>query len=296
MSRSKSDAVRVGRQTVEISRPDKIFFPNDGITKRELVEYYRRIAPMMVPYLRGRPISMQRFPDGIASEGFFQKKAAPYYPDWIHTAKLAKQNGSVQYVICDDAATLVYLANQAVVTPHAWLSRADKPDYPDQLIFDLDPSGGEFSAVRKAAKALRAILDKRGLTAFVKTTGGRGLHVLVPLGRRQDFDTVRAFAREIAGQLADSDPEHLTTEIRKDKRAGRIFIDIARNAYAQTAAPPYAVRARDGGPVAAPLLWEELNNARLRPDQFNIRNIFDRLERIGDPWSELKKHAQQIPS
>jgi bifunctional non-homologous end joining protein LigD len=296
MSRTKGEPLRIGRETVAITRPDKVLFPNDGITKRELVDYYRRIAPAMLPYLRGRPIAMQRYPDGIAAQGFFQKRAAAHYPDWIATATLAKQNGSVRYVVCDDAATLVYLANQAVLTPHTWLSLADKPDYPDQMIFDLDPPNGDFGAVRRAAIALREILKEHGLKAFAKTTGARGLHVLVPLDRTRDFDAVRAFAQEIARQMADAHPQHLTTEVRKNKRAGRIFLDTARNAYGQTAAPPYAVRARDGAPVATPLSWDEVSNPRLRPGQFNICNIFDRLERVEDPWRDVRKHARAAPA
>jgi bifunctional non-homologous end joining protein LigD len=185
--------------------------------------------------------------------------------------------------------TLVYLANQAVITPHPWLSRANKPDCPDQMIFDLDPPEGGFDAARRAALELREILERRRLRAFVKTTGGRGLHILVPLDRRKAFDEVRGLAREIAGELADSDPRNLTMEVRKSKRAGRVFIDTARNAYGQTAAPPYAVRARDSAPVAAPLSWEEVQNPRLAPDQFNIRNIFERLRRTGDPWKHVRK-------
>jgi bifunctional non-homologous end joining protein LigD len=296
MSRAKAEPVRIGATTVEITRRDKVLFPKGGITKGELVDYYQRIAKTMLPHLRGRPISMERYPDGITSEGFYQKKTSPYYPEWIHTATLAKQNGSVRHVICDDAATLVYLANQAVITPHTWLSRADKPDHPDQMIFDLDPPDGEFANIRRTAIALRDILEQRKLQSFVKATGSRGLHVLVALDRNRDFDAVRAFAQEIAGQLVDADPEHLTTEVRKNKRGGRIFIDTARNAYAQTAVPPYAVRARDDAPVAAPLNWDEVGNPRLRPDQFNIRNIFDRLERFGDPWKDAGKHAQRIPT
>jgi bifunctional non-homologous end joining protein LigD len=142
---------------------------------------------------------------------------------------------------------------------------------------------------------LRERLTERALTSFVKTTGSRGLHVLVPLNRRADFDEVRAFARQVAEDLAQSDPERLTTEVRKTKRQGRIFIDTARNAYAQTAAPAYAVRPRDGAPVAAPLHWNELDNRRLKPDQYNIRNIFDRLKKIDDPWKDVMRHAQNLP-
>jgi bifunctional non-homologous end joining protein LigD len=249
----------------------------------------------MLPHLRERPIAMERYPDGIHGQKFFQKNASAYYPAWIKTVSLPKQNGTVRHVVCDDAATLIYLANQAVITPHTWLSRIDKPDNPDQMIFDLDPSDGNFKQVCAAAKTLRQRLAEQGLTSFVKTTGSRGLHVLVPLDRRSDFDDVRAFARRVAKDLADGDSEHLTTEFRKDKRKGRIFVDTARNAYAQTAAPAYAVRPRDGAPVAAPLEWNELDNGRLKPDLYNIRNVFDRLDKFGDPWKDLKRSAQSLP-
>ncbi|HYR87757.1 MAG TPA: non-homologous end-joining DNA ligase [Terriglobia bacterium] len=294
-TQSEHETVRIGRRIVEITSPEKVLFPNDGITKWQLVDYYRRIAPTMLPYLRGRPIVMERYPDGIHSPGFFEKNARPYYPDWIEIVPIRKQNGIVRHVICNDAATLVYLANLAVITPHAWLSRVDKLENPDQMIFDLDPSDGEFRAVCTAAKQLREQLKERGLTAFVKSTGSRGLHVVVPLYRRATFDQVRAFARDVATQFAQSDPEHLTIEVRKNKRQGRIFVDTARNAYAQTAAPAYAVRPRDGAPVAAPLNWNELDSRSLKPDAFNIRNIFDRIETIGDPWKNLSRHAQKLP-
>jgi bifunctional non-homologous end joining protein LigD len=163
------------------------------------------------------------------------------------------------------------------------------------MIFDLDPSDGDFKAVCAAAKRLRALLEAQGLTSYVKTTGSRGLHVLVPLNRRAHFDKVRAFAREVARDLAGSDPERLTTDVRRSKRRGRIFVDTARNSYAQTAVPPYAVRARDSAPVAAPLNWDELENPRLKSDRFNIRNILDRLQRTGDPWKDLEEHAQSLP-
>jgi bifunctional non-homologous end joining protein LigD len=289
------DSVRAGRQSVPITHPNKILFPNDGITKRELVEYYREIAAVMLPYLRGRAISMQRFPDGIAETGFFQKEASPYYPEWIKTVSLPKHGGSVRYVVCENAVTLVYLANQAVITPHAWLSRTDQPDYPDQLIFDLDPSGDDFRDVCNAAKALRILLDEQGLAAYVKTTGSRGLHVMVALEPRASFDEVRSFARQISQRLAASDPSRLTTQIRKSQRRGRILIDIARNAYAQTAAPAYAVRARDGAPVATPVDWTELDNPKLRPDQFNIRNIFDRIKRRESPWKDWNRKPHRLP-
>ena len=295
MTPGSANAVRFNRRIIEITHAEKVLFPHDGITKREFVGYYERIATTMLPHLRRRAIVMERYPDGIHSLKIFQKNAPAYYPPWVKTVSLPKKDGVVRHVVCEDAATLVYLANQAVITPHTWLSRIDKPNLPDQMIFDLDPSEGDFRAVCDAAKMLRERLTERGLTSFVKTTGSRGLHVLVPLNRRADFDEVRTFARQVAAGLAQSDPERLTTEVRKSKRRGRIFVDTARNAYGQTAAPAYAVRPRDGAPVAAPLRWNELDSPEVKPDLYNIRSIFDRLKNIGDPWKDLMRHPQTLP-
>jgi bifunctional non-homologous end joining protein LigD len=289
------EELRVGRQVVRLTRPEKLIFPDDDIDKRQLAEYYEHIATTILPYLHDRPVTMERFPDGIQGARLIQKRAASYFPGWIHTATMEKQDGTVRHVICQDAATLVYLANQACITPHVWLSRVDKPRHPDQMIFDLDPSGGNFRAVCRAALTLHELLERERLDAFVKTTGSRGLHVLVPLNRRADFEEVRAFARDIATKLVDADPDHLTVEVRKEKREGRIFVDTARNAYAQTAAPPYAVRPRPGAPVAAPLEWKELDDPHLKPDRYTIHTIFDRLRRKGDLWKDLGRQAQALP-
>ncbi len=293
--RPETETLRIGRRIIEITHADKVLFPKDGITKRELVTYYQRIAPIMLPHLRGRPIMMERYPNGIHSKGFFEKNTPPYYPEWIKRVSLPKKGGVVNHAVCGDAATLVYLANQAVITPHTWLSQIDRPNHPDQMIFDLDPSGEDFSAIREAAKDLRGWLIEQGLIPFVKTTGSRGLHVLVPLLRRLDFDEVRAFAREIAKRFVESDPKHLTMETQKDKRQGRIFVDTVRNAYAQTAAPAYAVRPRDGAPVSTPLHWGELDGGGVKSDSFNLRNIFDRIRDTGDPWKDLKRYARALP-
>jgi bifunctional non-homologous end joining protein LigD len=295
MSRAApGEDLRIGRRVVRITRPQKLLFPDDGIDKRALAEYYARIASTMLPHLRDRPVTMERYPDGIQGMRLIQKQAGRYFPEWIATASMKKQGGTVQHVICSDAATLVYLANQACITPHVWLSRFDKPDHPDQMIFDLDPPDGGFRAACRAALRLRELLERRELRPVVKTTGSRGLHVLVPLDRRADFDQVRAIARQVAAELADADPEHLTTEVRKHKRAGRVFIDTARNGYAQTAAPPYAVRPRRGAPVATPLEWSEVEDPRLRADRYTIRNIFDRLQRKGDLWRNLARAARPL--
>jgi bifunctional non-homologous end joining protein LigD len=295
--REGESAIRVGGRDVKITRPEKVLFPDDGITKQDLVDYYRRAAQWILPHLRERPLTLERFPDGIHGSRIIQKSAASYFPRWIETVSVAKVGGSVRHVICNDEATLVYLANLACITPHIWLSRIDKCDYPDQMVLDLDPSGASFAPVVETAKAARKLLEQLGLPAYVKTTGSRGLHVVVPLKRQEDFDSVRAFARQVAEVLVNQSPNERTLEQRKDKRGQRVFIDINRNAYAQTVAPAYAVRPRPRAPVSAPLDWRELDEKSLRPDGVTIRNIFQRLEKMrktDDPWKDLRARAASL--
>jgi bifunctional non-homologous end joining protein LigD len=279
----------VGGHSILVSHADKIFFPEDGYTKRDMIEYYRRIAPFMLPYMNGRPVTMLRMADGIHGESFYQKETPGYFPQWIRRVEMPKEDGVTNYLLCDSAATLVYLASQACVTPHLWLSRFDSPRNPDMLVFDLDPSIQDFEAVRKAAFSLRDLLTELGLFVYVKTTGSRGVHVVSPLDGNADFDRVRAFAVEVARYLVEKDPANLTIEQRKEKRKGRVFIDTLRNGYAQTAVAPYALRALPGAPVAAPVTWEELKDARLQPQSYNMKNISHRLEGMGDPWVEMWK-------
>lgn len=292
--RETESTIRVNGRDVKITRPGKVLFPDDGITKRDLIDYYRRIAPWILPQIRERPLTLERFPDGIRGARIIQKSAARYFPRWIETVSVAKVGGSVRHVVCDDEATLVYLANLACITPHIWLSRIDKRDDPDQMVFDLDPSGKSFAPVVETAKAARSLLEEIGLPAYVKTTGSRGLHVVVPLKREEDFDAVRGFARQVAELLVKESPDERTLEQRKDKRGERVFIDINRDAYAQTIAPAYAVRPRPGAPVSAPLDWRELDDKALRPDSFNIRNVFARLEKGKDPWSDFRARASSL--
>jgi bifunctional non-homologous end joining protein LigD len=289
-----STRLRAGGRAVEITHPDRILFPEDGITKGELAEYYGEVAPYMVPHLKDRPLNLERFPKGIGEAGFFQQAAASHYPDWIPRVTVPKAGGKVRHVVVQNAAALVYLANQSAVTLHAWLSRQDRLDRPDQMIFDLDPPPGRVGAVAKAARDLGALLRELALVPFVKTTGSRGYHVLVPLDRKADFDEVRGFAGEVAAELVRRSPAALTTEIRKDERNGRIFVDTLRNAYAHTAVPPFTVRARRGAPVATPISWVELDDPEMHPARFTIRNLLPRLEREPDPWAELRKSAKPL--
>lgn len=289
-----SETLRFGPYAVEVSKRDKVLFPDAGVTKGDLIDHYRGIAGRMVPYLEDRPLVMQRFPDGIGEEGFYQKAAPDYFPDWIETVTVEKEGGTVEHVVCGNAATLVYLANQGVITPHVWLSRIDRIDHPDRMIFDLDPPSDDFSIVREAADALRDLLDELGLSAWPMATGGRGLHLVVPLDRSEPFDAVRDFAHRAADRLAARRPERFTTETRKAARRGRLFLDYLRNAYAQTAVPPYAVRSRPGAPVAVPLDWDDLDDRDLRGSSWTIENVRRRMAAKDDPWKGMARHARSL--
>ena len=283
--------LQIDGRRIELSNLDKVLFPDDGFTKSEVIGYYRRIAEPALPYYRDRPLSLQRFPDGIHEEGFYQKDLPDYFPDWIDRVDLPKEGGRITYMIAGDTASLVYIANQGCITPHLALARRDRPDHPDRLIFDLDPSDDDFGKVQDAALRLKQRLDALDLPAFVMTTGSRGLHVVVPLDRSVDFDTARGFARNLSGRLADSYPEVLTIEQRKNRRGDRVFIDYLRNAYGQTAVAPYALRARDGAPVATPLTWEEATARGLGPRRYTLKNIFRRLAQRDDPWQGIGDEA-----
>jgi bifunctional non-homologous end joining protein LigD len=283
--------VRAGERTVAVSHPGRVLFPESGITKADLADYYAAVAATMLPHLRARPLAMERYPAGISGPRIFQKHVPGYFPAWIDRVTVEKVGGTLSQVVCDDAATLVYLADQGCITPHAWLSRIDLPDRPDQLIFDLDPPGDDFEAARSAAFAVRALLDELELPSFVKTTGKRGIHVTVPLDRSADFDAVRSFARELAGELVARNPSRVTVEQRKGGRGDRLYLDVMRNGYAQTAVPPYAVRARPRATVAVPLDWEELSDSSLRPDRFTLRTVPGRIADTPNPWREMPDRA-----
>jgi bifunctional non-homologous end joining protein LigD len=281
----EAGVLRVDGREIEISRPEKVLFPEDGITKGDLIEYYARVASHMLPHLRDRPLTLERYPNGISTKRFFQKDVSSYFPKWLRTVTVPKVGGTVTHLVCNDTASLVYIANQACVTPHIFLSRIDKLEVPDQMVFDLDPQGDDFDLVRSTAWDFKRLLDELGLPSFLKTTGSRGLHVVVPLRRREKYDAVRSFARELAGIIVGQAPEARTVESLKANRGDRVFIDTNRNGYAQLVAPAYAVRARKGAPVSVPLEWDEIKKKSLRSNSFTINNVFDRLERVSDPWA-----------
>ena len=282
-----AEEITVGGITVPLTHPDKVLFPADGITKADLASYYADVADRMLPWLRDRPITMVRYPDGLDGQRFFQKNAPSYFPGWIRRVRVGKEGGEVEHVICENPATLVYLANQACIEIHEFTSRVDKLDAPDQLVFDFDPPDSKrFADVRRAALWARDLLaGELGLTSFVRTTGGRGLHVHVALNRRADFEEVREFAHHAAEVLARRHPDVIATEQRKDKRGMRIYADVMRNAYAQTVTASYGVRARPGAPVATPLSWAEVEDENLEPGQFTVATVRARLDAGADPWA-----------
>ncbi len=284
--------VTVDTIEVAITNPDRVLFPRDGYTKADLVDYYRRIAPFMLPHIVERPVTMVRYPRGIDSAGFFQKNAPRRSPPWLRRARMAKQGGFVDHIVCEKAADLVYLANLACITPHVWLSRVDEPERPDRMILDLDPGRSDFELVKETALFARRILAEDGLSSYVMTTGSKGLHVVVPLDRTASFEAVRSYALRVVEEMIQAD-DRLTAERSIEEREGRLLVDVFRNAYAQTGVAPYAVRPRDGAPVATPLRWEELDDPELSPRSFTIRNVLSRAK--DDPWRDIALRPGRPP-
>ena len=281
---------------VRLTHPDRVLWPADGLTKADLYDYFGAIAPVMLPHIRDRPISLQRFRGSVDEGGFFQKDVPRGAPAWIRTVEVPKKGGTVRHILANDRATLLWLAQQGCVTPHVFPRRADRLDRPDRLVIDLDPSTEDFDAVRRGALACGAALRDAGLEPFAMVTGSRGVHVVAPLKRTRAVADVLAWTRAFAADLAAAHPDELTTEFHKDKRDDRIYVDVARNGPAQTVVPPYAPRPRRGAPVATPLRWEELEDRGLRPDGWTIRTVLGRLEELGgDPWAAIDTAARALP-
>lgn len=280
-------------EEVRLTSQDKILFPDHGITKGDLIAYHRAVADVMVPHLKGRPVTMQVFPGGIGKPGHFAKQAPEYFPDWIARATVPKRGGTVDHALAESTAALLLMANHNSITQHVWTSRADRLERPDRLVIDLDPSGGDedFERVRAGAFLLRGICREAGLEPFAMTTGSRGVHVVAPLRREVEFDAALELARQIARVAVHAHPADLTTEFLKDNRDGRVFVDVLRNRWAQTVVAPYSVRPRSGAPVAAPVRWEELEDAQTGSRSFDLRAVPERVSRLGDPWADIASAA-----
>lgn len=289
------DSIRVGRRSVSLSNQDKVLFPDDGITKADLLDYYMRVADAMLPLVKGRLLTMERFPDGIEDERFYQKSVSKYFPDWIDRKTVPKKGGTVTHVVVQEKATLAYLSNQAAITLHVSLATVEALDRPDQLIFDLDPSADDFDLVRRTALRIRELLEQElKLHTVVKTSGSKGLHVTVPLNGSATYAEVHAFANGVAEFLVDESPDELTLEHRKENRGDRIFVDWMRNSPAATAVAPYSVRARPGAPVAMPLSWEEVEDRKLDPQRYKMREAIAVVESGVDPWKGWRRRARSL--
>ena len=280
---------------VKLSNADKVLFPDDGITKADLADHYARVAALMVPHCKDRPMNLWRWNRGIAEDVVVQQSLPKGAPEWVARCEVPRRKGgSIVHGMINDADTLRWLAQQNCITPHIWNARCDIRDKPDRIVFDLDPTGDDFDLVRDAALVTADVLRELGLEPFAKVTGSRGIHIVAPLKRTHTADEVRERAGEIAERIEAERPETLTTFWRKDKREGRILIDVARNTYGQTIVAPYAVRAITGAPVAMPVGWDEVADSSLHPQQFKLTDLESRLAE-GDRWEAMASTAKPLP-
>ncbi len=279
-----------------ITHPDKVLFPADGITKADLAGYYELVAPVMLPHIRQRPLTMERYPAGIDEKGFIQKDVSKGFPAWLERIEVPKHGGTVHHPLINDARALQWMANQNCITPHVWNRRAPDLFHPDVCVFDLDPERNEPAVLRAAALGVRDLLAELGLPSWVKTSGSKGFHIVCPLDGTADVEAVAHFAHRAAAELVRRDPDHLTQEFSKADRGGRILVDTGRNNYSATVAAPYAVRARPGAPVSAPCTWDELARGAAGPRTFTLATMRARIAEVGDLWADLHARPASLPS
>lgn len=277
-----------------ITHPDKVLFPEDGITKGELAEYYAAMAPLMLPHLRGRPVTMERFPAGIGEKGFWQKSVAKGFPAWLERVEVPKKDGVVHHPVVTDAESLQWLVNQNAITQHVWTARVPDLDHPDVCVFDLDPAKDDAASVRTTALELRDLLEELGLPSWIKTSGSKGFHLLVPLDGKASTDKVAHFAHAVGKALVGRAPDRLTQEFSKKDRKGRIYVDTGRNGYGATFAAAYTVRAKAGAPVSAPVTWDEVERGKVTPQSFSLRNMPARIAKVGDAWDDMPRKGRSL--
>jgi DNA ligase D len=280
---------------VRLTSPDKVLYPEQGINKRDLANYMVAVADWMLPHVAKRPITLVRCPTGRQKKCFYQRHAGSGVPSEL--GEIPVPGFEEPYLFVRDVRGLVALVQMGVLEIHPWGARNDNPERPDRMIFDLDPGEGlTFADVVAAAREVRAMLDSIKLTSFLKTTGGKGLHLVVPIVRRYDWQDVKAFARRAAEKLAKEKPERYLIRMSKAERRGRILIDYLRNDPTSTAIAPYSTRSREGAPVATPLAWEELSE-KLDPKSFNEKTVPERLKALkADPWRDMAAVKQALPS
>jgi len=286
--------LHVAGRDIAIRHPDRIYFPRSGLTKFDVLSYVATSAAGLARYTEQRALVLRRWPQGIGEKGFFQKRVGGYFPDWIGRAMLPTGAGVLEYALGGDPAALVWMAGLGTIEFHTMLSRVDKPDRPDQIIFDLDPAQDYIDGVRLAALGLKALCDEVGLACFVKATGSRGFHVIVPIRREYGFDDTRAFAKLLAQRLIDRMPDILTLDLRKAKRGQRILVDVWRNGPGQTAVAPFSLRARPDAPIAVPRHWEDLQSPDIHPRSVTLTNFHENAEKWLTVWPPKLGPAQSI--
>ena len=277
-----------------ITHPEKVLFPDDGITKGEVAAYYEAMAPVILPHLRGRPITMERYPAGIGTKGFWQKDVSKGFPSWLQRVEVPKKDGVVHHPVVTDTESLLWITNQNTITQHIWASRLPDLKYPDLCVFDLDPSNDDVAEVRAAAIGLRDLLEKLGLPSWVKTTGSKGFHIVVPLDGKTTMGAAARFANAVGTLFVRLAPDKLTQEFSKADRRGRIYMDTGRNGYSATFAAPYTIRAKPGAPVSAPCTWEEVERGTVSPGSFTLRNMPERIAAVGDVWGDLHRRGRSL--
>ena len=252
------------------------------------------IAPVLVPHMHHRPVTMERYHRGIGVSGFFQKDVSKGFPDWLERVEVPKKGGTVHHALVTDARSLLWLANQNCITPHVWTSRVPDLYHPDICVFDLDPSEDRPEQLRAAALRLRDFLEELGLPSWLKTSGSKGFHIVVPVDGKSAMEDVARFAHRVGDALVKRDPDNLTQEFHKVDRGSRILVDTGRNGYSATFAAAYAVRAKPGAPVSAPCTWEELERGEVGPRTFTLRNMAARMTAVGDLWGEMHRRKRSL--
>jgi bifunctional non-homologous end joining protein LigD len=294
-----TEELRIGRRRVRLTHPDRLVFRGDGVTKGDLASYYVEIAPALVPHLRNRPFTMKRYREGARGRPFFQKQVPHGMPSWIPTRRFRtwpREGGSrlVDFALVNEPAALVWMVQMHCIDMNAWYSRVDRPDRPDFVLFDLDPPDGRngFTLAVRVAHLVREALDRLGLRSYVKTSGADGIHVLVPITRRSTFADTYELAERVSRGLEAEHPGLVTTEWLKRKRRG-VLVDHRQNGWGKTIASVYSVRPKPGAPVSAPLRWEELGE-RLRPRDFGMRDVLERVQRHGDLFEPVLRGGQAL--
>ncbi len=299
MAKAATSLVAVGDRNLQISNAGKILWPRDGYTKGDLIAYYRAVAPYALPHLTGRPLTLERYPNGIDGEGWWEKHVPRGLPDWVRTVKVegSERHGAIEFIVCDDEATLAYVANLAAIVLHVWYSRTPTLDVPDFILIDLDPwEGCTLATLARVALAVRDELTAIGVQPLVKTTGGSGLHVVVPLEARYDWETAKGFSELIARRIHTVLPDHTTLERMTAKRkAGTVYLDYVQVGKGKTYVAPFSVRPRDKAPVSMPIAWSEVEAMRRKRTRetmtemtrWTIANVPALLAQHGDPWAEV---------